>query len=134
MDRKELRFRILFEYYNDLHSPGGNVDEKVQAIDVDENEKRAAKIWLMEEGHIYGRISPNGGIPWPFLSRIKSTGVNFVERVMDDAFTEISGKDEGFDSLSKSDKIKRFAIDCLGSPATGLVCEATYEAIKSFMA
>ena len=134
MDRKELRFRILFEYYNDLYSPGGNVGEKVRAIGADENEERAAKIWLIDEGHVEGEIQHYGTGPLPFISRIKSTGTTFVERVMDGAFTQISGEDEAFDSLSKPDKIKRFAIDCLGSPATGLVCEATYEAIKSLMA
>ena len=133
MDRKELRFRILFEYYNDLHSPSGNVYEKVIAIGADENETRAAQIWLIDEGHVNGTFIPNGGRQWPSIGRINSTGINFVERVMYSAFTQISGKDDAFDSLSKSDKIKRFASDCLGNPATGLVCEATYEAIKSLM-
>ena len=134
MDRKELRFRILFEYYNDLHSPGGNVGEKVRAIGADENEERAAKIWLIDERHVEGAVRHYSTGPSPFIGRINSTGITFVERVMDGAFTPISGEDEAFDSLSKSDKIKRFASDCLGSPATGLVCEATYEAIKSLMA
>lgn len=52
---------------------------------------------------------------------------------MGNAFTEIRGKDDGFDSLSKTDKIKRFAADCLSSPATGSLCKATYEAIAAFM-
>lgn len=134
MDRKELRFRILFEYYDNIHSPGGNVGEKVRAIGADENEERAAKIWLIDEGHVEGKIHYYSTGPSPFISRINSTGINFVERVMDGAFTQISGEDEAFDSLSKSDKIERFARECLGSPATGLVCEATYEAIKSLMA
>ena len=133
MDRKELRFRILFEYYNDFHLPGGNVGEKVRSIDADENEKRAAQVWLIDEGHVEGVARYDRTGPWPFINRINSRGINFVERVMDGAFTQISGEDEAFDSLSKSDKIKRFASDCLGSPATGLVCEATYEAIKSLM-
>ena len=134
MDRKELRFRILFEYYNDFHSPGGDVHKKVRAIGADENETRAAQIWLIDEGHVYGTLLANGGRLWPSIGRINSTGINFVELVMDSAFTEISGEDEAFDSLSKSDKIARFASDCLGSPATGLVCRATYEALKSLMA
>lgn len=42
MDRKELRFRILFEYYEDFHSGGGHdPNAKIGAIDVDDNEKRA---------------------------------------------------------------------------------------------
>lgn len=134
MDRKELRFRILFEYYNDFHSPGGDVHEKIRAIGADENEMRAAQIWLIDERCVEGSVRHYSTGLLPFIGRINSTGITFVERVMDGAFTEISGEDEAFDSLSKSDKIKRFAIDCLGSPATGLVCEATYEAIKSLMA
>ena len=135
VDRKELRFRILFEYYSDFHSGGRGAGDKVGAIDADSNEKRAAEIWLIDEVYVEGRTQTcvSGRIQ-PFINRINSRGINFVESVMDDAFTEIRGKDESFDSLSKTDKIKRFAAECLGSPATGLLCRATYEAIADFMA
>ena len=134
MDRKELRFRILFEYYSDLHSGDRGAGDKVGAIDVDGNEKRAAEIWLIDEEYVEGRtqIHVSGRI-WPAINRINSRGINFAESVMDGAFTEIRGKDESFDSLSKTDKIKRFAAECLGSPATGQLCSATYEAIAALM-
>lgn len=134
MDRKELRFRILFEYYNDFHSGDRKASSKVKAIEADGAEKRAAGIWLIEEGYVKGRIHTQLGVDLPSIGRINSRGINFVESVMDGAFTEIRGKDESFDSLSKTDKIKRFAAECLGSPATGLLCRATYEAIAAFMA
>ena len=135
MDRKELRFRILFEYYNSLHLGNNRAYAKVQAIDVDGAEKRAAEIWLIDEGYVEGQIYGHGrGVVLPSVGRINSHGINFVESVMDGAFTEIRGKDESFDLLSKTDKIKRFAAECLGNPATGLLCRATYEAIAGFMA
>lgn len=135
MDRKELRFRILFEYYNDLHSGGRGAGDKIGAIDADINEKRAAMTWLLDEGHVKGqsRFDASGTF-FPFIDRINSLGINFVESVMDGAFTEIRGKDKSFDSLSKMDKIKRFVAECLGNPATGQLCRATYEAIENFMA
>ena len=134
MDRKELRFRILFEYYNDLHSDDRVAPSKVKAIEVDDAEKRAAGIWLIDEGYVEGQIHGYGrGVVLPNIGRINSRGINFVESVMDGAFTEIRGRDEGFDSLSKTDKIKRFAAECLGSPATGQLCSATYEAIAALM-
>lgn len=135
MDRKELRFRILFEYYNRLHSGiEYNPDVKIKAIDADDAEKRAAKTWLIDEHLVIGQVNPYmGGRIYPTIGRINSNGINFVESVMDSAFTEIKGKDDGFDSLSKTDKIKRFAADCLGSPVAGPLCKATLDAIATLM-
>lgn len=59
--------------------------------------------------------------------------IDFVESVMDGAFAKIGGQDDGFDSLSKTDKIKKFASDCLGNPTTGAICQVTYEAIMLYM-
>ena len=135
MDRKELRFRILFEYYNHFHSGFEyDADEKIKKIDADGNEKRAAKIWLIDEHLVNGQATTYvGGMVHPSIGRINSTGINFVESVMDSAFTEIRGRDEGFDSLTRSDKIKRFAAECLNSSVTGSLCRATYDAIASLM-
>ena len=135
MDRSELRFRILFEYYNRLYS-GADYDPhaKIMEINADYNEKQAAKVWLIDallvEGEV--RIAAMGDYH-PIIGRINSRGCDIVESVMDSTFTEIKSKDGGFDSLSKTDKIKRFAADCLGSPAAGPLCEATYEAITALM-
>ena len=83
MDRKELRFRILFEYYSDLHSGDRGAGDKVGAIDVDGNEKRAAEIWLIDEEYVEGRtqIHVSGRI-WPAINRINSRGINFAESVI----------------------------------------------------
>lgn len=133
MDRKELRFRILFEYYNDFHSGDRKAPSKIKEIEAGNIEKRAAGIWLIEEGYVKGQIITQSGVDLPSIGRINSRGISFVESVMDGAFTEIRGRDESFDSLSKVDKIKRFAAECLGSPTTGQLCKATYEAIATLM-
>ena len=133
MDRKELRFRILFEYYNDFHSGDRKAPSKIKEIEADNVEKRAARIWLIEEGYVKGEIYAQLGVDLPSVGRINSRGIRFVESVMDNAFTEIRGRDESFDSLSKVDKIKRFAAECLGGPATRQLCKATYEAIAALM-
>lgn len=133
MDRKELRFRILFEYYNDFHSGYRKAPSKIKEIEVGSIEKHAAGIWLIEEGYVKGQILTQLGVDLPSIGRINSRGISFVESVMDGAFTEIRGRDENFDSLSKVDKIKRFAAECLGGQTTGQLCKATYEAIATLM-
>ena len=134
MDRRELRFRVLFEYYNHLHSDADyDPYVKISAIDADNNEKRAAGIWLIDEELVEGQVIDHGRISDPSIGRINSKGINYVESVMYDAFTEIRGKDEGFDMLTKPDKIKRFVAECLNNPATGSLCNATFDAIASLM-
>lgn len=135
MDRRELRFRILFEYYNSLHSGSKyNTNAKIKAIGAEDGEKQASKIWLIDEGLVNGRIVSHIGTgERPSITRINSRGINFVEAVMDSAFMEIGGKDEGFGSLAKPDKIKRFVAECLDGPATGSLCKATFDAIVSIM-
>lgn len=136
MDRKELRFRILFECYEHFHAKDDyDLDAKIDAIDADENEKRAAQSWIIDaryvEGSNVGSLGTRRVIP--IIGRINNHGIDFVESVMNGAFTEIMGNVEEFDSLSKTDKIKRFAAECLGNPATGPICQATYEAIVQYM-
>ena len=136
MDRKELRFLILFEYYEHFHaSVDYDLNAKIDAIDAEVHEKRAAQAWIIDSQLAEGS---NGGSlgtrhVMPFIIRINNRGIDFVESVMDSAFTEIKGKDNGFDSLSKTDKIKKFASECLGNPTTGTICQATYEAIMLHM-
>lgn len=136
MDRKELRFRILFECYEYFHAKDDyDLDAKINAIDADENEKRAARSWIIDVGYVEGSNIGSLGTRRviPSIVRINSHGIDFVESVMDHAFTETQGSVEEFDSLSKTEKIKRFAAECLGSPAAGPICQATYEAIVRYM-
>ena len=135
MDRKELRFRVLFEYYRLFHSGFKyDPDDEIRKINADGNEKRAAKIWLIDELLVEGTTTVyGGGNVQPSIVRINSNGVNFVESVMDSAFTEVRGKDDSFDSLDKVGRIKRFATECLNNPATGSLCKATLDAIVSHM-
>lgn len=45
MDRRELRFRVLFEYYNSHHSDEDyNPRAKISAIGANDVEKQAAEI------------------------------------------------------------------------------------------
>ena len=135
MDRRELRFRILFEYYSSLHSSSKyDANAKIKAIDAEDGEKQAAKIWLIDEGIVNGEMVAHIGMRHrPSITRINSRGINFVEAVMDSAFTEIGGKDDSFDSLDKPDKIKRFVAECLNGPTTGSLCKATFDAIVAIM-
>jgi len=139
MDRTELRFRILFEYYDELHSPQRErenmADKRIQRLDISEHEKTAAQVWLIDSGYVNGENSGYSGsnIPIPFISRINSSGINFVESVMDTAFTTIKGKFEDMDKLSKLEKIKKFSKECLNNPTTQEMCKITYQAIVNLM-
>ena len=106
-----------------------------QRIDIPEHEKNAAQAWLIDSGYVNGE---NHGIhgssqPLPFISRINSYGINFVESVMDAAFTKIEGKFEDVDKLSKLEKIKKFSKECLNNSTTQEMCKITYQAIVNLM-
>ena len=138
MDRIELRFRILFEYYEELHleydsknSASGRVDN----MDIPDTEKRAAKIWLIDSNYVNGS-NPNytsSPIPHPFIGRINNCGIDFVESAMDSAFTKTKYGDENIAKLSKLDRIKKFGKYCLKKPTTSKMCEITLNAIIEYM-
>ena len=70
----------------------------------------------------------------PSIGRINSRGIDFVESVMDDAFTQIKGEFTDIDKLTTTDKITTFAKKCLKSSTTGKMCQATFDAIIKYMA
>jgi len=139
MDRPELRFRILFEYYDELHSPprerDDSADQRIRIMDIPDHEKIPAQVWLIDSGYVDGENSGSLGsnVPMPFINRINAYGINFVESVMDTAFTEIKGKFEDVDKLSKTEKIVKFSKECLNNPITKEMCKITYQAIVSSM-
>ena len=135
MDRRELRFRILFEYYERCHSPDNyDPEAKISKIDTPEHEKKAAKTWLIDSNFVEGEVNSYGmGRTLPIIIRINNYGINFVESIMDTALTGVEEKHKGFGSLSKTDKIKRFSAECLNNPATGTLCKTTFDAIITIM-
>ena len=139
MDRSELRFRILFEYYNELHSPAKEMklqaDQVVRKMEVADYEKNAAQVWLIDSGYVEGSLhgSSESPVPHPLISRINSYGINFVESVMDTAFTKIKDEFEDINELSKIERIQKFAKECLDYPLANRMCEITYAAIVEFI-
>lgn len=137
VDRPELRFRILFEYYNELHSPQSDdsvVNDKIEKIDVADFEKNAAQVWLIDSGFVRGKNEYVGGTsPIPFISGINARGINFVESVMDTAFTEIKDKFDDIGKLSKTERITKFSEECLHHPIDNKMCKVTLQAVVDFM-
>ena len=139
MDRTELRFRILFEYYVELHSEPkemqNQANNNISKINVPEFEKNAAQLWLMDSGYVVGsHMSQFGtGVPHTIISRINNLGIDYVESVMNIAFTEIKDKFDGIEKLSKTERIQRFAKECLNYPISNEICKITYDAIVKFM-
>lgn len=138
MDRSELRFRILFECYDAFHSPPKENDtdiisQRIYKIDIPDHELNAAMTWLIDYRLVEGNVIQAANRVMPIIARINSRGMDYVEYVMDKAFTEIKGESEDFDKLSKTDKIATFAKDCLKSTTTGSICQVTLEAIVTSM-
>ena len=135
MDRRELRFRILFEYYEHCHSPTNyDPEDKISKIDTLGYEKKAAKIWLIDSNFVEGKVNSYGmGETLPTIMRINNHGINFVESVMDTALTRVEKKHKSIGALSKTDKIKKFSTECLNNPTTGTLCKATFDAIIAIM-
>ena len=107
MDRNELRFKILFEYYEEMHlgsKNGKDANQRVLDLNIPKNEKNAAQIWLIEEGYVRGEnlhdaVSP---IPIAVIERINSDGVKWVEHVMNAAFTKVKEEFSEIKNLSKN--------------------------------
>ena len=139
VDRPELRFRLLFEYYQDFHSEkhkhGEEAQSRISKMDISDVEKNAALNWLIDSNFVEGSIHHYGGnnIAYPFISRINNHGINYVESVMDLSFTQIKDKFPDINKLDKTERIKKFATECLRHPATSEICKATYDAIINFM-
>ncbi len=140
MDRNELRFRILFEYYQELHSEWSEQRDddaytKIKNMDLQKYEKNAAKIWLIDSGYVHGSLTPYSGspIPIPIISRINDRGINWIESIMNTAFTEIKDKFKDITKLDKTDRIKKFANECVNNPITNEMCRITFEAIRSYL-
>ncbi len=135
MDRKELRFRILFECYRHRHT-GAKYDLNiaVATINADHDEKQAAKVWLINERLVDGQAVPDAsGKVDPRLKRINKRGNNVVKPVIDNVSPEMMDRDGRFDSLSKPEKIERFAAECLNNPAAGSLCKAILKSVISQM-
>ena len=138
MDRPELRFRILFEYYQEFHSENPkdyDARTKVSKIAVPDYERRAAQNWLIDETYVRGSNDSYGGspVPVPHIIRINNYGINYVERVMDVAFTKIADDVSGIKELTRKERIERFARECLKNETTGKICKATLDVITAYM-
>ena len=137
MDRRELRFRILFEYYNELHNGGtneSNANKRVTEMNVADSEKNAAMIWLHDlmfiDGEIFGSL---GSLTSKVhIKRISGLGINYVEQIMDTALSE-NPEFSQVKELPKTDRIAEFAKKCLSHPATDQICKKTFEAIINHM-
>ena len=135
MDRHELRFRILVEYYNEFHNGYNNEDsaqKRTNAMAVPKNEINAAKNWLIDSNFVNGATVGNFGSPIPIsnIVRINNYGVDYVESVMDTVFEEKNIP--GMEDLSKSEKFVKFTKECLGSSG-GEICRMAYDAIIKCM-
>jgi len=139
MDRNELRFRILFLYYQELHSDDASRDvrprEKIKDIGVENYELRAAEAWLIDSYYVNGEVNGALGTTdvMPFISRINSAGVNYVESIMNTALTEISESIPELKTMDKTEKIKKFAQECVNNPVTHKMCDITLKIITDFM-
>ena len=93
MGMNEIRFRILYECYQDGHLENNvesSLHTRIKNIEnIPDVEKDAAQRWLIEEEYVHGSIQNYGTRSVPTIGRIISKGVNFVESATDPASTKI---------------------------------------------
>ena len=136
MNRQELRFRILFIYYEKNHSKDSYDEEaKVREIDAPRHEKRAAKGWLIDSLFVEGVNTSTRAVTLSSISRINARGINYVEFLMDQAFAQMGGKEgaKDLDGLGKTDKIIKFAETCINSNGTGKMCKEVLDLVQKTM-
>ena len=138
MDRRELRFRILFEYYQEFHSENPatyDANAKIKNIEIPEHEKRSAQSWLIDERYVEGSNNSfsTSPVPFPYIGRINSYGINYIERVMGAVFTKIEDNVSDINELTQIEKIDRFIKKCLNNEAVRHICRITLEAITTCM-
>lgn len=133
MDRPELRFKMLLEYYKEGHGidgmKRGDADDRIQEIDISDAEKTAAQIWLIDSSYVVGDMDYLDFGPMPFISRINSRGVNFIEYIMDVAFVKINTKIPNISSLSVIEKIQKFVKECSEHPVTSEIGRIILDAV-----
>lgn len=137
MNRNELRFRILFYYYQESYSEDRtkyDVRTKIQKIAVPDHEKNVAQIWLTDKKYVEGSIEYYGDMPVPYISRINSNGTDFVENIVSVTFTKVIDGTSDIKKLSKKERIKKFAMECIESEITGQICKVTFDAITAYTA
>lgn len=139
MDRNELRFKILFLYYEELHSDDDSRDnrprEKIKDFDVQGYEIRAAETWLIDSGYVNGSVEAYLGSTnvRPIVSRINNYGIDYVESIMNQALTEISESIPELIAMNKIEKINKFAKECVNNPVTHKMCDITLQFIIEYM-
>lgn len=134
VDRRELRFRILFEYYDKHHKrvDYGISDLDYRKLELPENEIQSAEWYLVEAGYLRGSNLGDLGSRFQTSSivDISISGINFVEQVMDKVLAEVDMPDgTPEDTL---EKITLFASICLKSPVVGTMCTKAFEVIVKF--
>ena len=137
MNRSELRFRVLLEYYKDMHAEHieKNATMRVQKMDPPRSEINAAKLWLIESDYVIGSPIPYAGssIPMGSITRINNHGVDYVESVMDEVFTQLPEKFSNIKKLSKTEQINQFTEKCLDHPIGKEICRIAFDAIIKYV-
>ena len=135
MDRRELRFRILFEYYRLHHERKDyNPSElEYKNLGLNETEILSAENYLIETGHLRGKNEEFGGLryPIPSIVDIAVKGIDLVEKIMDEVLEEVDIVEDS-SSVGTTQKITLFASKCLKNPITEQICIKAFEIIVSF--
>ena len=133
MDRRELRFRILFEYYDKHHQrvDYNNSDLDYKKLGLPESEILTAECYLVDSGYLSGKNMGNVGtrLKVALINDISVSGINFVERILDDVLNEIDLQDDPPEDTVE--KITLFASKCLKPPAEAM-CLKAFEVIVGF--
>lgn len=137
VDRPELRFKMLLEYYKEEHGIDGtkydDANKRIRDMDVSDDEKSAAQRWLIDSVYVVGETYHfHGGASTSIISRINSSGVNFVEQIVDNAFVKIKDNIPDVGS-SITEKIQKFIKECSEHPVTSEIGRIILDAVIGTM-
>lgn len=134
VDRRELRFRILFEYYDKHHQriDYNDSDLDYKKLGLPETEILTAECYLIDSGYLSGRNLGQVGtrLKVASINDISVSGIDFVERIMDAVLAKVELSDKPPEDTVE--KITLFASKCLKSPLVETMCIRAFKVIVNF--
>ena len=108
---------LLFEYYKRSCGKSDNSEMHFYGIpelrDIDNQIIKANAIYLIDENLVRGGVDQDASHSFPWITRINSTGVKLVERIVDESESKISElQDELKDKINTQERVLGFITYC----------------------
>jgi len=113
----KIRILLLFEYYKRLYGQSENPEMHFYVIpelkDIDNQIIEANAIYLIDENLVRGGVDEAGSHSFPCITRINSTGMKLVERIVEESESKIPELQEELkNKTSTQEKVLGFISYC----------------------